>query len=78
MRKQRGSLSGFQQCQQVLYSMHGSGKFCSYTRFRRSFFSFLRFVRAPGGRAFFFCPICKNCPDVVFCDGAFIAFGHVG
>jgi hypothetical protein len=74
MRRQRGSLTGYHECQKSLYYLHGGSSFCSYSQFRRCFFSFLPYVRAANAQPT--CPICKDCPDVVHCDGASCLCAH--
>lgn len=74
MRKQHGSVSGYQLIAKTMYAVHGAGKFCGYTLFRQSFASFLPFVRCrpeekEPEQKVVHCPRCRFRPDVVVFDG---------
>lgn len=75
MRKQHGSLSGYQTIQSLMYAMRGAGSFCGYTLFRQSFTSFLPSLRSrPDPKEpetkIVHCPKCKSRPEILICDGA--------
>lgn len=75
MRKQHGSVSGYQLIQKTMYAIRGAGNFCGYTLFRQSVASFLPFIRCrpepdKPEQKVVHCPKCGLHPDTVFFDGA--------